>query len=71
MLKLIFLLERLPKGIRIGTVDSIQGSEAPVAITSMTSSDLESLPRNKSFFFNKNRLNVSVSRAQCFQDYYL
>ena len=31
----------------------------------MTSSDLESLPRNKSFFFNKNRLNVSVSRAQC------
>ena len=60
-----FLLARLPKGIRIGTVDSIQGSEAPVAITSMTSSDLESLPRNKSFFFNKNRLNVSVSRAQC------
>ena len=31
----------------------------------MTSSDLESLPRDKSFFFNRNRLNVAISRAQC------
>jgi len=31
----------------------------------MTSSDVENLPRNKSFFFNRNRLNVAISRAQC------
>jgi uncharacterized protein len=45
-------------------VDLAQGREAPVSIISMTSSDLESLPRDKSFFFNRNRLNVAISRAQ-------
>ena len=60
-----FLLARLPEGTRCGTIDRFQGQEAPVTIISMTSSDLESLPRNKSFFFNSNRLNVAISRAQC------
>jgi len=60
-----FLLARLPEGTRCGTVDLAQGREAPVSIISMTSSDLESLPRDKSFFFNRNRLNVAISRAQC------
>ena len=27
--------------------------------------DVENLPRDKSFFFNRNRLNVAVSRGQC------
>ena len=42
-----------------------QGLEAPITIVSMTSSSVEDLPRNKKFFFNRNRLNVAISRAQC------
>ncbi len=30
----------------------------------MTSSDEESLPRQKEFLFSKNRLNVALSRAK-------
>ena len=60
-----FLLARLPEGTRCGTIDRFQGQQAPITIISMTSSDLESLPRDKSFFFNRNRLNVAISRAQC------
>ena len=30
----------------------------------MTSSDSDSLPRNKEWFFSRNRLNVAISRAQ-------
>ena len=30
----------------------------------MTSSDIDSLPRNRDFFFSRNRLNVAISRAQ-------
>jgi len=59
-----FLLERLVyKGIRVGTIDKFQGQQAPITIISMTSSDVENLPRNKSFFFSRNRLNVSTSRS--------
>jgi superfamily I DNA and/or RNA helicase len=53
------------KDIRCGTVDRYQGMEAPIVIISMTSSSVEDLPRNKKFFFNRNRLNVAISRAQC------
>ena len=60
-----FLLARLVKGTRVGTIDRFQGQEAPITIISMTSSDTENLPRNKAFFFNRNRLNVAISRAQC------
>ena len=49
---------------RVGTIDKFQGQEALITIISMTSSDSESLPRNKEFFFSKNRLNVAMSRAQ-------
>ena len=48
----------------MGTIDKFQGQEAPVTIISMTSSDSDSLPRNKEFFFSRNRLNVAISRAQ-------
>ena len=60
-----FLKERLDKGSKIGTIDKWQGAEAPVVIISMTSSSVEDLPRNKKFFFDRNRLNVAISRAQC------
>ena len=51
--------------VRVATIDKIQGQEGKVVIISMTSSDAEDLPRNKAFFFNRNRLNVAISRAQC------
>ena len=60
-----FLKARLQKGSLVGTVDMYQGLEAPITIVSMTSSSVEDLPRNKKFFFNRNRLNVAISRAQC------
>ena len=52
------------KNPKVGTIDKFQGQEAPVSIISMTSSDIDSLPRNREFFFNRNRLNVAISRAQ-------
>ena len=60
-----FLKARLTKGARCGTIDRYQGLEAPITIISMTSSSVDDLPRNKKFFFNRNRLNVAISRAQC------
>ena len=52
------------KNPRVGTIDKFQGQEAPITIISMTSSDSDALPRNKEFFFSRNRLNVAISRAQ-------
>ena len=49
---------------KVGTIDKFQGQQAPVTIISMTSSDADTLPRNKEFFFSRNRLNVAISRAQ-------
>jgi uncharacterized protein len=51
-------------GIRVGTVDKFQGQQAPVVIFSMTASDGAAAPRGMEFLFDKNRLNVAVSRAQ-------
>jgi len=59
------LIERLPRGVRVGTVDRFQGQQAPVVIYSMTSSSAEDAPRGMSFLYNPNRLNVATSRAQC------
>ena len=60
--------ERLNKqykdGVRVGTIDLFQGQEAKVVLISMTTSDVESLPRHKDFFFSRNRLNVAISRAE-------
>jgi superfamily I DNA and/or RNA helicase len=50
--------------IQIGTVDKFQGREAPIVIFSMASSDIESTPRGANFLFEKNRLNVAITRAQ-------
>ena len=60
--------ERLKKeydDVRVGTIDLFQGQEAKVVLISMTTSDVESLPRHKDFFFSRNRLNVAISRAEC------
>ena len=51
--------------VKVGTIDLFQGQEAKVVLISMTTSDVESLPRHKDFFFSRNRLNVAISRAQC------
>jgi predicted RecB family nuclease len=50
--------------LRVGTVDKFQGTEAPVAIVSMTASSVEDIPRGIPFLLNRNRLNVAISRAQ-------
>jgi len=50
--------------VRVGTVDKFQGTEAPVAIVSMTASSVDDIPRGIGFLLNRNRLNVAISRAQ-------
>jgi predicted RecB family nuclease len=59
------LRERLPEGVRVGTVDKFQGQEAAVCLFSMATSSGEEMPRNLEFLFSRNRLNVAVSRARC------
>jgi uncharacterized protein len=59
------LLQALPHGARVGTVDKFQGQEAPVVFYSMTTSTPEEAPRGMEFLYSLNRLNVAVSRAQC------
>jgi superfamily I DNA and/or RNA helicase len=58
------LVEALPLGSRVGTVDRFQGQEAAVSIFSMATSSVEDLPHNLEFLFSLNRLNVAVSRAR-------
>lgn len=60
-----YLKSVLPAGVRVGTVDKFQGQEAPIVLLSMATSDAECLPRDISFLFSANRLNVALSRAQC------
>jgi uncharacterized protein len=59
------LRDVLPAGMRVGTIDKFQGQQAPVVLVSMTTSSGDDLPRNLEFLYDKNRLNVAVSRAQC------
>ena len=51
--------------VPVGTVDKLQGQEAPVVFFSMATSTGEDVPRNLEFLFSRNRLNVAISRAQC------
>ena len=48
----------------VGSVDKFQGQEAPIVFLSMCSSDASESPRGLNFLFNKNRINVAISRAQ-------
>jgi uncharacterized protein len=59
------LLEKLPAGSRVGTVDKFQGQQAPVVFYSLVTSTPEDAPRGMEFLYSLNRLNVAVSRAQC------
>ena len=59
------LRRRVPAATRVGTVDKFQGQEAPVVIVSLASSSGEEAPRGLAFVFNRNRINVATSRAQC------
>ncbi|MGV1048175.1 MAG: TM0106 family RecB-like putative nuclease [Solirubrobacterales bacterium] len=59
------LQDRLPAGVRVGTVDKFQGQQAQVAFFSMATSSGEEIPRNVEFLFSRNRLNVAISRARC------
>ncbi len=55
----------LARGIRVGTVDKLQGQEAPVVIYSMATSSPEDAPRGMEFLYSLNRLNVATSRSRC------
>jgi len=59
------LIERLPLGTRVGTVDKFQGQEAPVVFYSMATSTPEDAPRGMEFLYSLNRFNVAISRARC------
>lgn len=59
------LIERLPAGARVGTVDKFQGQEAALVLYSMATSTPEDAPRGMEFLYSLNRLNVAVSRARC------
>jgi superfamily I DNA and/or RNA helicase len=59
------LRQTAPAGVRVGTVDKFQGQEAPVVLVSLASSSSEDAPRGVAFVFNRNRINVATSRAQC------
>lgn len=58
------LAERLPDGVRSGTVDKFQGQEAHIVFFSMATSSGAEVPRNVEFLYSRNRLNVAVSRAR-------
>ena len=51
--------------VRVGTVDKVQGREAPLSIYAMGSSSPEDAPRGMEFLYSGNRLNVATSRARC------
>ena len=58
------LQQALGDHARIGSVDRFQGQEAPVVFLSLCSSDAAASPRGPGFLFDRNRLNVAVSRAE-------
>jgi predicted RecB family nuclease len=55
----------LPPGARVGTIDKFQGQQAEAVLISMATSSGDYLPRNIEFLYDKNRLNVAISRAKC------
>src|SRR3990167_9100061 len=59
------LKQALDEHAKIGSVDKFQGQEAPIVILSMCTSDPAESPRGIDFLFDKNRINVAISRAQC------
>ena len=58
------LQSALPEGARVGSVDKFQGQQAAAVILSMCASDGNATTRGVEFLFDRNRLNVALSRAQ-------
>ena len=58
------LKSSLGEHAKVGSVDKFQGQEAPIVFLSMCASNANESPRGLSFLFNKNRINVAISRAQ-------
>lgn len=58
------LKQALGDNARVGSVDRFQGQEAPIVFLSLCSSDATASPRGMGFLFDRNRLNVAVSRAE-------
>jgi uncharacterized protein len=56
------LQSRVPTGVRVGTVDRFQGSQAHVVVYSM--GRLAERPGDVPFLYDVNRLNVALSRAR-------
>lgn len=54
-----------PDGSPAGTVEKRQGAEADTAIVCYGQVSPEEVARNSGFYFNMNRLNVSLTRARC------
>lgn len=52
------------RDVLVGTVDKIQGREAPVCIVSLAASSPADAPRGMDFLLSRNRLNVSISRGK-------
>ncbi len=50
--------------VPVGTVDKFQGREAVISIVSLAASSAIAAPRGMDFLLNRNRLNVSISRAK-------
>jgi uncharacterized protein len=58
-----YLKQAMPQA-RVGSVDRFQGQEAPVVFFSLCTSDAAEAPRGIDFLYEKNRINVAISRAQ-------
>lgn len=59
------LKQALGDQAKIGSVDKFQGQEGPIVFLSLCASSGNESPRGIDFLFNKNRINVALSRAQC------
>lgn len=59
------LQQALGGSAKVGTVDKFQGQEAPIVFFSLCSSDAGESARGMDFLFDKHRINVAISRAQC------
>ncbi len=59
------LKQALGDQAKVGSVDKFQGQEAPIIFLSMCASDASESPRGLDFLFDKHRINVAISRAQC------
>jgi superfamily I DNA and/or RNA helicase len=65
-LQVDYIKSILPQGAKVGTVDKFQGQEAPIVLISMSASSQDDISKDLEFLLNKQRLNVALSRAQCF-----